>query len=39
MNIDDPLDDLSSLSQLMEQLAVIGRCRYMDTAQTLITVF
>ena len=38
-NAEDPLEDFTSLSQQLEQVGVICRCEYLETAQLLLSVF
>lgn len=37
--VDDPLDDLGTIQQQLEQLSVIGRCEYEKTCEILVGSF
>jgi exportin-7 len=38
-NVDDPFDDLGTIYQQLEQIAVIGRCQYEKTCNILVRMF
>lgn len=37
--VEDPLDDIGTVQQQLEQLAVIGRCEYEKTCEMLVSLF